>query len=84
MALTFLSQSPLELMPEPSVSPVSGGGLGFHWRADARDLEIEILPDGRVEYLKTLKMGEQIKSEEGAITAFEDKNLWYWLAGELA
>src|SRR5712691_3366413 len=34
MALKFLSESPLELIPEPSVSPVSGGGLGFHWRVE--------------------------------------------------
>jgi len=83
-ALIFLSESPVELIPEPSVSPVPGGGLGFHWRSDGRDLEIEILPDGRVEYLKTLKTGEQIRSEEGMMTTFDDKNLWCWLAGELA
>lgn len=82
-ALTFLEESPLELIPEPSVSPVPGGGIGFHWQTDARDLEIEILPDGRIEYLKTLRAGEQIKSEEGAMITFKDKQLWYWLAGEL-
>src|SRR5260370_10482753 len=43
MALTFFSEGPLELISEPSVSPVPGGGLGFHWHADGRDLEIEIL-----------------------------------------
>jgi hypothetical protein len=84
IALTFLSESPLELVPEPSISPVSGGGLGFHWQADGRDLEIEILPDGRVEYLRTIRAGEEIKSEEGTMTKFGDKKLWYWLAGELA
>jgi hypothetical protein len=83
-ALTFLSQSPLELVPEPSVSPVSGGGLGFHWRCDGRDLEIEFLPDGRAEYLKTLKAGEHVESVEGTITTFHEKSLWNWLAGELA
>lgn len=83
-ALTFLSESPLELVPEPSVSPVSGGGLGFHWRCDGRDLEIEFLPDGRVEYLKTPKAGEQVNSEEGSITSFHGKTLWNWLAGEPA
>lgn len=83
-ALTFLSESPLELVPEPSVSPVPGGGLGFHWRFDGRDLEIEILPNGRVEYLKTLNAGQQIRSEEGVMTTFDEKHLWYWLAGERA
>jgi hypothetical protein len=84
MALTFLSESPLELVPEPSVSPVPGGGLGFHWQTEGRDLEIEIHPDGRVEYLRTLRAGEQIKSEEGTMITFGDKNLWNWLAGELS
>lgn len=83
-ALLFISESPLELIPEPSVSPVPGGGLGFHWQADGRDLEIEILPDGRVEYLKTIQGGGEIKSEEGPIITLSDKNLWYWLAGGLA
>ncbi|HET6841535.1 MAG TPA: hypothetical protein VFK06_07590 [Candidatus Angelobacter sp.] len=84
MALIFLSQSPLELVPEPSVSPVPGGGLGFHWQTEGRDLEIEILPDGQVEYLKTVSVKGDVKSEEGLLETFSDKRLWYWLAGELA
>ena len=49
-ALTFLSESPVHLIAEPSVSPVPGGGLGFHWKVDGRDLEVPIddaLPPSR-------------------------------------
>lgn len=37
--------------PIPRIAPVLGGGLQFEWRAGPRELEIEILPDGSVEYL---------------------------------
>src|SRR5260370_37162972 len=83
MARKFLSESPLALIPEPSVSPVSGGGLGFHWRVETRDLEIEFLPDGSVEYIKTVRTPEGSKSDEGIVDNFSDKKIWYWLAGEL-
>jgi hypothetical protein len=85
MALLFLSEGPLELIPEPTVSPVAGGGLGFHWRVDRRDLEFEFLPDGTVEYLKSFRPEQgETAPEEGKIEQFGDPKLWYWLAGEQA
>jgi len=37
--------------PLPRVVPVPGGGLQLEWRMGDRELEIEVLPDGSVEYL---------------------------------
>jgi hypothetical protein len=85
MALRFLAEGPIHIIPEPSVSPVPGGGLGFHWRVESRDLELEFFPDGTVEYLKTNPAeGEDIKPQEGAIQDLADAKLWHWLAGEFA
>ena len=79
-ATKFISEIPVERVPEPNVSPVPGGGIGFHWSIAGRDLEIECLPNGIVEYLKTC--GEQ--SEEGTLSDFGDQSLWRWLSGDQA
>jgi hypothetical protein len=42
-----------EELPSPQVGPVVGGGLGIEWSHGARELDLEILPDGAVEYMKT-------------------------------
>ena len=39
--------------PMPSVSPVSGGGIQLSWKKQANELNLDILPDGRMEYLKS-------------------------------
>ncbi len=38
-------------LPTPAVAPISGGGLGLAWQLRNRELELEILPDGSVQYL---------------------------------
>lgn len=38
-------------MPNMQLDPVTGGGLQFAWEIGTRGLEIEILPNGAVEYL---------------------------------
>jgi len=38
-------------LPVPQVCPVTGGGIGFAWQVDTRELEVEILPDGSARYL---------------------------------
>ena len=38
--------------PPPRIVPVSGGGLQIEWAAGVRELEIEMLPDGSIEFLK--------------------------------
>jgi hypothetical protein len=42
-------------LPSPHVCPMSGGGLGFHWQTSTKELELSVLPDGSVEYLKVLE-----------------------------
>jgi hypothetical protein len=37
------------------IGPVSGGGVGIEWRCGKRDLNLEILPDGSLEFLKAEK-----------------------------
>ncbi len=39
-------------LPTAHIGPVSGGGLGVEWRNRDRDLSLEILPDGSIEFLK--------------------------------
>ena len=82
MAFRFLAEAPLSLIPEPSVSPVAGGGVGFHWRAENRDLELEFLPDGAVEFLKTNHAEPREVAEEGLVENFMDTKLWQWLRGD--
>ena len=38
-------------MPEPLVAPVAGGGVQFAWTIGPRSLELEVLPDGAIEFL---------------------------------
>lgn len=51
-------------MPQPFIVPVPGGGLQFEFQKDKRELEIEILPDGSLEYF-LLTEGEE--TEDGAV-----------------
>lgn len=51
-------------LPNPYVIPVSGGGLQIEWSVAQRELELEILPDGSVEFLKA-ERGQPL--EEGKL-----------------
>ena len=46
--MSFLAS---ELPPIPTVGPVPGGGLQLEWRHGVRELELELLPNGTIEYL---------------------------------
>lgn len=39
-------------MPEPRIAPVAGGGLQFEWTLGPGALELEVMPDGAIEYLR--------------------------------
>jgi hypothetical protein len=45
-------------LPSPELFPVSGGGLQFEWQADKCELEIEVLPEGLLEFLIVDAKGE--------------------------
>ncbi|MGH9837473.1 MAG: hypothetical protein ACREEM_01670 [Blastocatellia bacterium] len=44
--------------PLPHIAPVSGGGIQLEWHKKDRELELEILPDGDVAFLKVNESGE--------------------------
>ena len=50
--------------PLPHVAPVPGGGVQFEWEHGNRSLEIEVQPDGSMEYLVVDATGEAL---EGSI-----------------
>jgi hypothetical protein len=64
--------------PTPHIAPVPGGGLQFEWEHDGRELELEILPDGNLEFLATEESGEMV---EGPLKAWnaEVPSLIHWL-----
>jgi len=54
-------------LPTPQVCPVTGGGIGFSWQSDTRELEVEILPDGSAQYLAVATdpaTGQEASQEE--------------------
>ena len=52
--LEVLSElEPYDELPTAHVGPTIGGGLGIEWHNGSRELDLEILPDGTIEYLKT-------------------------------
>jgi hypothetical protein len=40
-------------LPAPFIVPISGGGIQIEWIIADRELELEVLPDGSIEYLKS-------------------------------
>jgi hypothetical protein len=48
--------------PTPHIAPVPGGGIQLEWVCENRELEFEILPDGKLEFLATLETGEMLES----------------------
>ena len=54
-------------MPVPHFAPVSGGGIQLEWHKTDRELELEILPDGDVAFLKVNGSEEM---EEGVLPRY--------------
>lgn len=61
VAAGLVSGTDLENLPTPHVSPVAGGGLQFEWRVGPKELEIEVLPDGSIEYLAVLEGTQMVE-----------------------
>ncbi len=53
-ARRFLTTLQIQGLPAPAVVPVGGGGVGLNWVSGAKEVELTLLPDGSVEYLKVL------------------------------
>ena len=57
----------LEDLPVPYIIPVSGGGIQIEWNIPPRELELEILPDGSVEYAR---VENDVVVEEGSLDPY--------------
>lgn len=78
-ARRFLMCAPLAGVSAPTVTPVGGGGIGFHWRVEDRHLEIEFSPSGEAEFLKCIG-SDEASIEEGSLQPPESqRDLWNWL-----
>lgn len=67
-------------LPAPQIFPVPGGGIQLEFQQEARELEIEILPDGSMEYLT---MNEEGQMSEGFVLPADIYRLAHWLQAEL-
>lgn len=50
--ISLLDMIDVDDLTVPHVLPAAGGGIQFEWNVNARELELEILPNGAVEYLR--------------------------------
>jgi hypothetical protein len=63
-------------LPVPHVAPVPGGGIQLEWRVGDRELELEILPDGAIEFLRA-ERGEPV--DEAALDSAQLHSLLAWV-----
>ncbi len=80
-ARQFLARAPVARVPAPTVTAVPGGGVGFHWRVEERDLEIEFLPNADAEFLKSGRAGKTPGEEGSLIGPDDERELLNWLVG---
>jgi hypothetical protein len=76
-AMKLMTGIDIDYFVAPHVVPVSGGGLQLEWEAGTRELELEVLNDGSVEYLKS-ERGDPIE-EECIHDLDEVRSLYIWL-----
>jgi hypothetical protein len=66
-------------LPVPQITPVSGGGIQIEWGIFSRELELEILPDGSVDYLE---VDNQKPLQEGKLNPADIsqlRSIFLWL-----
>lgn len=68
-----------EDLPVPHIVPVSGGGIQLEWSISSRELELEIMPDGSVEYLEVEADKPFHEGELGASNINQIQSLILWL-----
>jgi hypothetical protein len=83
-AIRLLSAIDADELPTPELCPVTGGGIGITWQLPPRRLEIEVLPDGSLEYLAVAaEPGAGVETiREGHLTSDRRRTvrrLLYWL-----
>lgn len=78
-ALSFVDQIGTllrQLLPRPQVSPTAGGGVGLTWVEGVRELDIEVLPGGQLEFVRVL--GDE-PMDEGPLAPQEVDTHLLWL-----
>lgn len=78
-ALAIISYLSSEDLRPPFVAPTPCGGISFEWVEENREVEIEILPDSHLLFLK-VENGEPV--EEGEIDILDITHLFKWLRNE--
>lgn len=71
-------------LPDPQIFPVAGGGIQLELQQGQRELELEILPDGSIEYLLITEGGEMLEGSIPSSSGGEIYRLVYWLQSEQA
>jgi hypothetical protein len=59
------------------IAPVSGGGVQFEWHIGARELELEILPEGSVQFL-IVEGGQMQEGDVVTRATLEALLRWLW------
>jgi hypothetical protein len=76
----LLANLDIEDTPTPHVAPLPDGGVGLHWRVGARDLEIEVEPNGNINYLQTNVGKESVSREVRSLP--DAQSALDWLLGK--
>lgn len=63
IAIRLLTAIDFDELPSPRIIPVSGGGVQLEWDVGIRELELEIMSDGSMKYLK-VEHGEPLDEQE--------------------
>lgn len=78
-AIEILKATDVVGPPTPRIGPVTGGGLQFEWSVGGRELELEVLPDGSLEWVKTDDDGVMSDGELPRFGADSAHQLIDWL-----
>lgn len=77
VAIDLVRSTPFDDLPRPHIVPISGGGVQLEWRISQREVEVVVLPDRSMEYLK-IERGEPL--DDGKIEASSQlPSLLAWL-----
>ncbi len=68
--------------PPPHFCPVPGGGVQLEWQVSSRELELEVLPNGSMEFLVVDEEGEMLEGRLAPNRFDEMRTLIGWLKRE--
>ncbi len=80
-SINLLEMIDVDDLTVPHIVPVPGGGIQFEWNMNSRELELEVLPNGAVEFLQwhdddVIKEGKMTWRTPGQL-----QSLLAWLTG---